>query len=155
MGKLFDVAVSWLEDNDWSFSQHETEKSVYAATNYQGDHSTYRLILEAYEKIDVFLVYVYISTKIPEKKYVAIAELLTRINFGLRLSSFQFDMNDGTIRCKCSVDVEGSSLSPEMVNSMVGTALSSADEYFPAVMQIAFADKTPLQALQSLSNEGE
>lgn len=155
MGKLFDVAVSWLEDNDWSFSQYETEKSVYAVTNYQGDHSTYKLVLEAYEKIDFFFVYAYISAKVPEKKYTAVAELLTRINFGLTIGGFQFDMNDGTIRYKCSVDVEGSSLSPEMVNSMVGAALSSADEYFPAIMQITYADKTPLQVLQSLFDEGK
>lgn len=155
MGKLFDVAVSWLEDNDWSFSQYETEKSVYAVANYQADHSTYKLVLEAYEKIDFFFVYAYISAKVPEKKYTAVAELLTRINFGLTIGGFQFDMNDGTIRYKCSVDVEGSSLSPEMVNSMVGAALSSADEYFPAIMQITYADKTPLQVLQSLFDEGK
>lgn len=155
MGKLFDVAVSWLEDDDWSFTPHETEKSIYATANYQGDHSTYRLILEAYEKIDVFLVYAYISTKIPKKKYAAIAELLTRINFSVRLGGFQFDMDDGTLRYQCSVDVEGSSLSPRMVNSMVSAALSSADEYFPAIMQIAYADKTPLQALEALSDDAE
>ena len=154
MGKLFDVAVEWLKEDDWSYSEFTRDNGdKYTRSGYSGDNSKFELVLDAREETQIFFVYVYFPLKVPEKNRLAVSELMTRINYNLKIGNFEFDMKDGEIRYKTSVDIEGSELVTKMIHSMVSASLSTSDTYFPAVMHICYGNKTAVEALDELSNQ--
>ncbi|MBK7301094.1 MAG: YbjN domain-containing protein [Moraxellaceae bacterium] len=156
MGKLFDVALEWLTEDDWRYTENEHGNGdKYTRSSYSGSNSNFELVLDAKEEIQVFFVYVYFPLKVPEKHRLAVSELITRINYGLKIGNFEFDMNDGDIRYKASVDVEGSDLVTKMIHNMVMASLSTSNTYVPAVMHICYGNKTAVEALDELSNKSE
>ena len=156
MGKLFDVAVEWLKEDDWSYSESERDNGdKYTRSSYSGDNSKFDLVLDAREETQIFFVYVYFPLKVPEKHRLAVSELMTRINYGLRIGNFEFDMKDGEVRYKASIDVEGSELVTKMIHNMVRASLSTSNTYVPAVMHICYGNKTAIEALDELSNNSE
>lgn len=154
MGKLFDVAIEWLNEDDWSFEEnHRDDGNNWTRSRYKGENATFDLVLDAREHQEVFYVYIYWPIVIPVEKRLEVAELITRINYGLMLGNFELDMRDGEIRYKVSVDVEGSQLVSKMIENMVRSALGTSDRYAPAVLSCCYGDKTPLDALKMLQSE--
>ena len=153
---LFDVAVQWLKEDDWNFTEHERENGdKWTRSGYTADNSKFELVLDAREDAQIFFVYVYFPLKVPEKNRVAVAELVTRINYGIKIGNVELDMRDGEVRYKTSVDVEGSELVTKMVYNMVSASLSTSDTYFPAFMHICYGNKTAIEALDELNDSSE
>ena len=151
MGKLFDSALEWLNEEDWSYTeQHRDNGDNWTRSTYSADNSKFDVVLDAREETELFYVYVYFPINVPQKNRVDVAELLTRINYNLKIGNFELDMEDGQIRYKVSVDIEGSELVTKMVHNMINVALSMSDTYIPAVMHICYGNKTPVEALNTL-----
>ncbi len=151
MGKLFDVALEWLNENDWDYTEHHRDNGDnWTRSSYSADNSKFDVVLDAREETKLFFVYVYFPVHVPQKNRVDVSELLTRINYNLNIGNFELDMGDGQIRYKVSVDIEGSELVTKMVQNMINVALSMSDTYIPAVMHICYGNKTPIEALNIL-----
>lgn len=156
MGKLFDVALEWLNEEDWSYTEnHRDNGDNWTRSNYSADNAKFDVVLDAREESQVFFVYIYFPLNVPQKNRVDVSELLTRINYNLKIGNFELDMDDGQIRYKVSVDIEGSELVAKMVHNMVNVALSTSDTYIPTVMHICYGNKTPVEALNTLKENIE
>ncbi|HRH91526.1 MAG TPA: YbjN domain-containing protein [Agitococcus sp.] len=144
MSKLFDVALEWLNQEEWSFSEHRSDDSdnAWIKANYVADNARFDIVFDVYEDIEIFSLYIYFPVNVPENKRLAVADLLTRINWGMRVGNFELNMDDGLIRCKAVVDIEGSTLVTTMITNMLRAVLSTADKYFPMIMQVCYSDKT-------------
>ena len=150
MGKLFDVALEWLNEEEWSFTEHKSEdgQNAWARAGYSADNAKFDIVFDAYEDIEQFFVYIYFTVSVPEAKRLAVAELLTRLNWGMRIGNFELDMDEGHIRCKAFIDVEGAALVSTMITNLLRPALSSSDKNFPRIMQLCYSDKTVSQVLE-------
>jgi hypothetical protein len=58
----------------------------------------------------------------------AIAEFLTRANYGMTISNFDLDFADREIRYKTSIDVQGDFLSFELIKQLVYANVTMMDE---------------------------
>ena len=83
----------------------------------------------------------------PEDKRERIAEYITRANFGMRIGNFEMDYEDGEIRFKTSIDVEGSRLTYPLVRPLVIVNLQMMDHYLPGITRIIETDITPKEAI--------
>ena len=72
---------------------------------------------------------------------------MARINYGLNIGNFELDMNDGEIRYKTSIDVEGGELSTRMVETLIAVNISTTDRYFSAFTDVLYAGMSPLEAV--------
>ncbi len=149
MGKLFDVALEWLNEEEWSFSEYRSEDNDNAWTkaSYVADNARFDIVFDVYENIEIFAIYIYSPVNVPENKRLEVSELLTRLNWGMRVGNFELNMDDGLVRCKAVVDIEGSTLVTTMITNMLKAVLSTADKYFPMIMQICYGDKTAKELL--------
>ena len=73
--------------------------------------------------------------------------MLARINYGLNIGNFELDMNDGEIRYKTSIDVEGGDLTPRMVETLIAVNISTTDRYFPSFADVMYAGVAPMEAV--------
>ena len=69
-----------------------------------------------------------------EAKRPEAAEFVARANYGMRIGNFELDMEDGEVRFKVSVDIEGSQLTSVMVRNMIACAITCSDRYYPGIM---------------------
>jgi len=79
----------------------------------------------------------------------AMAEFLTRANYGLPLGNFELDMNDGEINFKNSIDVNGGDLTQEMVKTMVVFSIECVNRYLPG-MRAVLEGASAKQALEAI-----
>ena len=76
------------------------------------------------------IFYSYLPVNVPVDKMVAAAEFVTRANRGMRIGNFELDYDDGEVRYKTSLDVEGGELSSKMIDNLLRANLSTTNRYF-------------------------
>ena len=64
------------------------------------------------------------------------AEFITRVNYGMVLGNFEMDYDDGEIRFKTSIDLEGAMLTDDLVKPLVYANCLMMDKYLPGIMQV-------------------
>mmetsp|Transcript_28206 Transcript_28206/g.59018 ORF Transcript_28206/g.59018 Transcript_28206/m.59018 type:complete len:179 (-) Transcript_28206:250-786(-) len=127
--------------------------SIVISMSLTGNNSAFRTFIDLKIPQDRMLVFIESPVKVPEgEKRTICAELLMRINYTLALGNFEIDFRDGEVRYRMSVDVEGSSLSTQMVETNIMVSAATMDRYFPAIMAVVYGNKTPIEAIEEARN---
>lgn len=100
--------------------------------------ATYDVILMASEETRLVSCYVTHSVLFPAPRRGALAEAITRANWTFGMGSFDLDVDEGTLRFRTAIDVEGGALVPTMLNNMIGTSLYTMERFHEAFMRVAW-----------------
>ena len=84
---------------------------------------------------------------VPEARRGAVADAITRANYGLFLGNFEMDFSDGELRYRTSLDLADGSLTPAMVERLFLCNLQTVDHYLPALQQVALGGAEPAPAI--------
>lgn len=153
MGQLFDIVTRHLEADEWNYET--IPDTTIARCGVKAKNASYRIIIQTLEEQLQTVVYVVYPNAVPEGMRAIIAEFATRANYGMRIGNFELDMDDGELRYKVSVDVEGSSLTERAVELMISAAVSTADRYYPGVMNVLFGGASAVNAIALIENGSE
>jgi hypothetical protein len=151
MGQILDAMVAFFEEDDWSFGQLEEEPVL--ALGFQGENGQWTCYAQAREEGEQFLFYSVCPVNAPEDKRLVMAEFLTRANYGLYIGNFELDLDDGEIRYKTSIDVEGDRLSTALVRQLVYANVFTMDHYLPGIMRVIYGDASPAEAIAQVVGE--
>jgi hypothetical protein len=153
-GPIMQRVVKFFEDDDWKFHQIGDECAL--ATSIKGKNARFHITARVDEKLEIVRIYTGIETNTPENKRTAIAEYLTRANWGLQCGNFEMDFRDGEIRFKTSLDVEDSvdSLTFSVLKRLVYVGASVMDRYYPGIMSVIFAGANPKAAIDVVEERG-
>ncbi|MGK7930075.1 MAG: YbjN domain-containing protein [Microcystaceae cyanobacterium] len=152
MSSLFDSVIQYFEDDDWKFMEVSPKEALkMGVSGRNGEYDCYAI---ANEERQTFRFVSQIPIKVPENQRVLMAEFLTRANYGLSVGNFEMDFEDGEIRYKTSIDVEGDRLTPALVENLVNINVITVDRYFPGMMKVIYGGLSPEDAIQSVE-EGE
>ena len=86
--------------------------------------------------------------KVPQKRRGGVAELLARINYGLRLGHFDLDMQDGEIRCRTSAILGKTEIGDDLIEHILFANMFSTDVFFPAIAAVATGHVRAEQAME-------
>ncbi len=89
------------------------------------------------------------------ERRAALAEFVTRANFGLVVGNFEMDMDDGEVRYKTSIDVEGDRLSTALLHQLVRVNLEMMDKYLPGLYAVANEGLDALAAIVAVEGPQE
>lgn len=109
---------------------YRTERSLChmrASSFYQADDRQERLSILAY-----------CSIRIPEQQRMEVARFLVRVNSRLFWVKLELDMDDGIVRTSISIHLRDYPLSRTMLANMEDSALSTLDDLYPLIMNIAY-----------------
>ncbi len=151
----FDLLSSYLDDDEW-FPRRIEGKYAYSMS-YSGKNGDLRCYAIVRVDLEEFLFYAVAPVKVPEEVRMAVAEYLTRANYGLRIGNFELDYSDGEVRYKSSLDFEGQSLSPDLIRNAIYPAVHTMDRYLPGLLRVSFGGATPHEAIDEVesSSPGE
>jgi hypothetical protein len=135
MTEIFSAVVKFFEESDkWDFVRDDLDSVLHTA--HEGKNGDWKCYAKAREKQKQLIFYSIAPVKVPAFVRTAIALLLTRVNYGLVLGNFEFDLSDGEIRFKTSIDVQGCELSTALVKRVVLTNLAMMDKYIPSIKNV-------------------
>ncbi len=114
---------------------------------WEGKKGSYAMVLRTDAKYDFVGIVARYGTNVPEYRRGAVAEATARANMRMSLGNFELDFDDGELKYRAGMDVEGGVLSETMVHNMIGAAIGALERYHEAFMLVAFGRADPKTAL--------
>ena len=148
---LFSTVKSFLQEDGWNYS--EVAKSTVLTMPFKGDSGSWLCYAETKEEAQQFVFYSVLPYNVPEAKRLAVAEFITRANLGLVIGNFEFNLEDGELSYKTSIDVEGGTLAPTMIKNMIYINVLMMDRHLPALNRVIYGDVSPAEALKEVHEE--
>ena len=151
MGQILETVLKFFSDDEWPFSQ--LEERPILRTGFAGDNGEWTCYAQVQEEQERFIFYSVCPVKAPEAKRPAMAEFLTRVNYGLIIGNFEMDFSDGEIRSKTSADFEGDRASVAVIKNLVYANVLTMDLYLPGIMSVLYSDVSPAQAVTQVEGK--
>jgi hypothetical protein len=116
--------------NSWPFA--EVRDAPVLVSDLSGVWGTWKFYAQVVKEHDVVLFYSICPLRVPEELRVEAAHFLTRANYGLATGNFELDFDDGEIRYKTVVHVDGD-LSSDAVKRAVRANGIAMETYLPGI----------------------
>jgi hypothetical protein len=114
-----------------------------------GRTDTFDVVVQWSDEDQTVSAYAVGTHAVPPEQRPGVMELVTRLNFGLVIGCFELDVDDGELRFRASVDLEGSSQEPALLKNLVFAAAASFGRYLPAFIDVMSGTK-PVDALAKI-----
>ncbi len=153
MGRIFNAVVDYLTEDDWKFTVLEGDGAL--VLSFRGKSGSWQCYGRADEEKECFSFYSILPPHAAEEKKPAVAEFITRANYGLIIGNFEMDFRDGQVRYKTSIDIEGGELTSKLIENVIYANLTTMDDYFPGLMSVMYGDKDPAEAIEEIESGGQ
>lgn len=146
------IATQVLDERGIEWAETSDDEVIEA--DIRGENGAWTCYIVTRDPAQRVSVYSQVGWYAPEPVRVALAELITRINYGLSSGNFEMDLSDGEIRYKTSVDVSGDRLSAALFNNLLDPNLAAVDTYLPALEAVRDGRLTPAEAVAAVEKQG-
>lgn len=146
--QAFATLGTFLDEDGW-YPQQIEDRPIYKV-GFSGKNGRYACFAQVRLDLEQFIFYVMAPNKVPEAHCAAVAEFITRANYGLRIGNFEMDYRDGEVRYKCSLDFEDALLTPALIRNAIYPAVQTMDRYYPGLMAVIYGGQTPEAAIQTI-----
>ncbi len=145
MSLAFQQLTQLMDEQDYRYRQRGEEETISA--DFKTRVAAYHVVMKVETEFEMFQIFGYAPVVMPEGARRAIAEAVTRANYGLRVGKFELDMNDGELRYQVAHILTGGNLDPVVADRCIGTTMAMLDHYFPAMLSIAFGNEPAEEAI--------
>lgn len=148
--RAYEVVGKFLEDDGWH-PQTLDDNYVYRSY-FVGHNGEVTCFAQIRVDLEQFIFYVVMPVRAPANMRLAVAEYITRANYGLRIGNFELDFDDGEVRYKSSLDFEGVELTNGLIRNTIYPAVQTMDRYLPGVLSVIFGGKSAEEAIASIED---
>jgi hypothetical protein len=148
--QIFNALIEFFEEDEWDFQW--VQGLPVLSLGFDGKHGKWQCVAQAREAQQQFVFYSIMPISVPEDKRAKMAEFLTRVNYGMVIGNFEMDYDDGEIRYKTSIDVEGVEISPALIRQVVYGNVIITDRYYNGIMRIIYGTQSPLEVLEEVED---
>lgn len=149
--QAFELIGKFMEDDGWH-PQRDDDNYVYRSY-FVGNNGEVTCFAQVRVDLEQLIFYVVMPMRTPENLRLAVAEYITRANYGLRIGNFEMDFDDGEVRYKSSLDFEGVTLGPELIRNALYPAVQTMDRYLPGILAVMYGGKNPEEAIASIEDD--
>jgi hypothetical protein len=146
-GKIYQAMLTFFSEEDWEFTKLQGKLILRLA--FQGKNGQWNCFALANEDLHRFLFYSICPLEIPSAPRMAIAEFLTRANYGIEIGNFELGFESGEIRFKTSLDVTEDRITPALIKQLVYTNVLTIDRYLLGI-QAVLDGITPADAIRAI-----
>jgi hypothetical protein len=146
---VLDDLIAFFTSDGWSPERVADAPALHMLA--QGDAGHWDCFVQAREAERQVIFYSVCPVAAPSTRREALLELLTRANYGLVVGSFEIDLDDGEVRFRTSLDVEGDRLSPALLGQLANTNVATMDVYLPLIEAVLRDNVPPRAALARLA----
>lgn len=145
---ILEAIIKFFEEDGWPFSILEEDSALI--TDFRGKNGQWKCYAETKEKEQQLRFYSVFPFDIAESKRLAVAEFLTRANYGLIIGNFEMDLEDGEIRYKTSTIFDRDTVNSNLIKQFVYANVLTMDKYLPGIMSIINTGASPADAITQI-----
>ena len=145
MASILDGLREYFRDQSWPF-ELEPDETVLVLRYVAGAHQ-WTCYAQAREAERQLVFYSVAPLTVEPARRAAVMEFVTRANYDLVLGNFELDLDDGEVRFKTSIDIEGVELSRELIRPVVHANLLLVEQYLPGLIAVADGTLPPGEAM--------
>jgi hypothetical protein len=142
---LLERVKNALVEMEWRFGEDPDRPNLIMGSG--GKNGCYSCLLQVHPQYPLIAFYSHVQCRMPDEKRAAMAEFLTRANYGLWVGNFELDFRDGEIRYKTSLHIGDGVLTTDMLSALLRANLSTIDRYLPGVMSVLWNDVSAEDAI--------
>ena len=142
---LLAKVATFLAQEGWSSEQ--VGEQMLLRTAFQGEHGQWTCYAHCRADVDQCLFYSVAPVRAPEVLRPAVAEFVTRANWGLLIGNFELDYADGEVRYKSSLQLNGTPLTAELLHPLIYGNVVVMDKYLPGLQAVIGLSQTPSGAI--------
>jgi hypothetical protein len=148
--RALQAVAQFFTEDEWSFEQMPDRPILRLP--FQGKEGRWNCYAQIRVTRDVeqILFYSVLPLNVPVDKLPAIAEFITRANYGMALGNFELDFNDGEVRYKTSVDVTETEITGSLLRPLIYTNVLMMDRYMSGLMAVVYAGMSPAEAVKQI-----
>jgi hypothetical protein len=152
MGRIFSSMKDFFVADDWKFQELD---GADLHMRYRGEVGSWACYARARESQEQFVYYSVAPINTPAERRAAMAEFVTRANYGMIIGNFEMDFGDGEVRYKTSIDVEGSELTPALARQVVYANVAMMNRYYSGILAVAFGGAEPAAEIARIEDGDE
>jgi hypothetical protein len=118
-------------ENGWPFS--EVLGAPALVSDLSGPLGTWKFYAQVVDEQDLILLYSVCPLRVPTARRPEVSQFLTGANYGLAAGNFELDFEDGEIRYKTALHVQGDGLDSILVKSLVRSNGMAMETYLPGI----------------------
>ncbi|MCI8497047.1 MAG: YbjN domain-containing protein [Clostridiales bacterium] len=136
----------YLNSQEWNFD-YKAEKNYFRmGMNLKSKLKSCEVVIRIRE--DSFTVYAISPISADDNTKSAVAEYITRANYGLKVGNFEMDYSDGEVRYKCHHECGDNAPAQDVVESNVDLSFLMMQRYGDGLLAVIFGVATPEVACQ-------
>jgi hypothetical protein len=148
MSRIIEACVAFFEADEWPYER--VRELPMVRSRYAGRNGNYDCWFQARPSEEQLMFYSRAPVNAPPEKRLALAEFLTRANYGRVVGNFELDMGDGEVRFKYAMDVDGLPLDVQFLKNMSYSVVVSMDRYLPGIMKVIYSDAAPADVIREI-----
>lgn len=142
---MFETLIQFFQDEEWPFTQIEDSPALKLP--FKGKNGEWACYTQAAD--GQFIFHSVLPILVPEKLRPAMAEFITRANYGMNIGNFEMDFEDGEIRYKTGITLEDEGLTQSMIRPQVYANVIMMDRYLPAMLDVIYGGVKPKDAVEA------
>lgn len=143
--KIFVAIKSFLDTEEYNYDWDEQAACFRFNMTLPGKINRAQFTLRVYE--EAFIAVAKIDVAAGQDERVAVAEFLTRANYGLREGNFEMDYRDGEIRYKDYVPCGTRAPEPEVIRGAIMIPCAMIRRYGDSLVAVLFSLESPEMAI--------
>jgi Zn ribbon nucleic-acid-binding protein len=130
-----------LEELKRVFAEHgwpytEVRGAPVLVTELSGPGGRWSFYAQIVEEKDVILLYSICPERVPEGRRAEVSKFLTRANYGLAAGNFELDFDDGEVRYKTVLQLQGDELDGLTLKRLVRANGVAMETYLPGIRSV-------------------
>lgn len=141
-----DIVETLAESHDWEFDRITDDQIAMAV---EGQWRTYSLTLAWSAQDETLRLICTFEMEPPEGRMAEIYDVLNRCNDMVWTGAFTYWTEQKLMVWRYGLVLAGGQMvGPEQIDRLIGSAVLAAERFYPAFQLVAWADKTPAQAMK-------
>jgi len=145
---LLDVVKAAFGSEGWPFFPVEGQAAITARFDLEGGAFDCHVGVD--EERGIVVAHARLPVECGQDRLGAMAELVTRLNYGLLIGCLEMDYGDGEVRARHAIDVEGAELTRPLMRNVVAATLGVADTFVGVVRDVGEAGLSPADAVAKM-----
>ena len=139
------MVEAMLQEDGWQFAPVAGQSTL--AMGFRGQHGSWMCYSHIDDERNALVIYSVTPKAVPEHARGAMADFLTRANFGLVVGNFELDLSDGETRFKTSIELGQTAPDTQLLRRLLHVNVATLDRYLPGIEGVAEGRMTPAQAI--------
>lgn len=153
MTRVLELVEAFLSKKKVDFEEHEDVFVIRPTLGVK--YGMYPILVYTDEQARTLLAEAVCPLTAPKIKMGVVADLITRLNFRLRMGKLTLDREDGELAFRTATLVGQAGLDDESLKLLIFGSAAILHRFLPAVSLVLLTDMSPQKAIEQLDNKDD